>query len=170
MADEIIIDVQVNTDEVQQKLSAAIKELGDLRKEQKSLTESIKAGNDASGEQAKQLASVQAEMQKQQAVIKSSTAALRLYLTARGLGWDCSGIATRRWVLWRLGVQAVRFPRGFTKLSSNGHATRVCSLARRRSEALLRISLPERLQWRERSGTEYRLMCTVRPQRRRVTQ
>ena len=78
MADEIIIDVQVNTDEVQQKLSAAIKELGDLRKEQKSLTESIKAGNDASGEQAKQLASVEAEMKKQQAVIKSSTAALQV--------------------------------------------------------------------------------------------
>lgn len=78
MADEIIIDVQVNTDEVQQKLSAAIKELGDLRKEQKSLTESIKAGNDASGEQAKQLASVEAEMKKQQAAIKSSTAALQV--------------------------------------------------------------------------------------------
>ena len=78
MADEIIIDVQVNTDEVQQKLSAAIKELGELRKEQKSLTESIKAGNDASGEQAKQLASVEAEMKKQQAVIKSSTAALQV--------------------------------------------------------------------------------------------
>lgn len=78
MADEIIIDVQVNTDEVQKKLSDAIKELGDLRKEQKSLTESIKAGNDVSGEQAKQLASVQAEMQKQQAVIKSSTAALQV--------------------------------------------------------------------------------------------
>ena len=78
MADEIIIDVQVNTDEVQKKLSDAIKELGDLRKEQKSLTESIKAGNDASGEQAKQLASVEAEMKKQQAVIKSSTAALQV--------------------------------------------------------------------------------------------
>ena len=78
MADEIIIDVQVNTDEVQQKLSAAIKDLGELRKEQKSLTESIKAGNDASGEQAKQLASVEAEMKKQQAVIKSSTAALQV--------------------------------------------------------------------------------------------
>ncbi len=78
MADEIIIDVQVNTDEVQQKLSAAIKELGELRKEQKSLTESIKAGNDANGEQAKQLASVEAEMKKQQAVIKSSTAALQV--------------------------------------------------------------------------------------------
>ena len=78
MADEIIIDVQVNTDEVQKKLSDAIKELGDLRKEQKSLTDSIKAGNDASGEQAKQLASVEAEMKKQQAVIKSSTAALQV--------------------------------------------------------------------------------------------
>ena len=34
MADEIIIDVQVNTDEVQQKLSAAIKELGELKDKQ----------------------------------------------------------------------------------------------------------------------------------------
>ena len=78
MADEIIIDVQVNTDEVQKKLSSAIVELGKLKAEQKSLTESIKAGNDANGEQAKQLASVEAEMKKQQAVIKSSTAALQV--------------------------------------------------------------------------------------------
>ena len=78
MADEIIIDVQVNTDEVQKKLSSAIVELGKLRSEQKSLTESIKEGNDANGEQAKQLASVEAEMKKQQAVIKSSTAALQV--------------------------------------------------------------------------------------------
>ena len=78
MADEIIIDVQVNTDDVQKKLSSAIVELGKLKSEQKSLTESIKAGNDANGEQAKQLASVEAEMKKQQAVIKSSTAALQV--------------------------------------------------------------------------------------------
>ena len=78
MADEIIIDVQVNTDEVQKKLSDAIVELGKLKTEQKSLTDSIKAGNDANGEQAKQLASVEAEMKKQQAVIKSSTAALQV--------------------------------------------------------------------------------------------
>ena len=78
MADDIIIDVQVNTDEVQKKLSSAIVELGKLKAEQKSLTESIKAGNDANGEQAKQLASVQEEMKKQQAVIKSSTAALQV--------------------------------------------------------------------------------------------
>ena len=78
MADEIIIDVQVNTDDVQKKLSDAIAELGKLKSEQNELTKSIKAGNDVSGEQAKQLASVQAEMQKQQAVIKSSTAALQV--------------------------------------------------------------------------------------------
>ena len=78
MADESIIDVQLNTDEVQKKLSSAITELGKLKAEQKSLTESIKAGNDANGEQAKQLASVEAEMKKQQAVIKSSTAALQV--------------------------------------------------------------------------------------------
>ena len=78
MADEIIIDVQVNTEEVSKKLSEAIKSLSSLKAEQKSLTESIKAGNDVSGEQAKQLASVEAEMKKQQAVIKSSTAALQV--------------------------------------------------------------------------------------------
>ena len=78
MADEIIIDVKVNTEEVQKKLSSAIAELVKLKSEQKSLTDSIKAGNDASGEQAKQLASVEAEMKKQQAVIKSSTAALQV--------------------------------------------------------------------------------------------
>lgn len=78
MADEIIIDVHVNTDEVQQKLSAAIKELGELKNKQKELTKSIKEGKDANGEQAKQLASVEAEMKKQQAVIKSSTAALQV--------------------------------------------------------------------------------------------
>ena len=78
MADEIIIDVQVNTDEVQQKLSAAIKELADLKTKQSELTKTIKEGNDVSGEQAKQLASVEAEMKKQQAVIKSSTAALQV--------------------------------------------------------------------------------------------
>ena len=78
MADEIIIDVQVNTDEVQKKLSDAIAELGKLKSEQNELTKSIKAGNDANGEQAKQLASVEAEMKKQQAVIKSSTAALQV--------------------------------------------------------------------------------------------
>ena len=78
MADEIIIDVQVNTDEVQKKLSSAITELGKLKAEQNELTKSIKAGNDVSGEQAKQLASVEAEMKKQQAVIKSSTAALQV--------------------------------------------------------------------------------------------
>ena len=78
MADEIIIDVQVNTEEVSKKLSEAIKSLSSLKAEQKSLTESIKAGNDVSGEQAKQLASVEAEMKKQQAVIKSNTAALQV--------------------------------------------------------------------------------------------
>ena len=78
MADEIIIDVQVNTDEVQKKLSSAISEVQKLKDEQKALTQSIKEGNDTNGEQAKQLASVEAEMKKQQAVIKSSTAALQV--------------------------------------------------------------------------------------------
>lgn len=78
MADEIIIDVQVNTDDVQKKLSSAIVELGKLKSEQKSLTESIKAGNDANGEQAKRLSEVEANLKKQQAAVKSNTAALQV--------------------------------------------------------------------------------------------
>lgn len=78
MADEIIIDVQVNTEEVQKKLSAAIVEVQKLRKEQKELTDTIKAGNDENGEQAKRLAEVEANLKKQQAAVKSNTAALQV--------------------------------------------------------------------------------------------
>lgn len=78
MADEIIIDVQVNTSEVQQKLSAAIKELGELKNKQKELTESIKAGKDANGEQAKSFAENEAKIKSDQAAIKSLTAALQV--------------------------------------------------------------------------------------------
>lgn len=78
MADEIIIDVQVNTEEVQKKLSAAISEVQKLKDEQKALTQSIKEGNDTNGEQAKRLAAVEAEMKKQQAAVKSNTAALQV--------------------------------------------------------------------------------------------
>lgn len=78
MADEIIIDVQVNTSEVQKKLSEAIVEVQKLRKEQKSLTDTIKAGNDENGEQAKRLADVEANLKKQQAAVKSNTAALQV--------------------------------------------------------------------------------------------
>ena len=78
MADEIIIDVQVNTDEVQQKLSAAIKELGELKNKQKELTESIKAGKDANGEQAKSFAENEAKIKSDQAAIKSLTAVLQV--------------------------------------------------------------------------------------------
>ena len=78
MADEIIIDVQVNTDEVQQKLSAAIKELGELKDKQKELTKSIKEGKDANGEQAKSFAENEAKIKIDQAAIKSLTAALQV--------------------------------------------------------------------------------------------
>lgn len=78
MADEIIIDVHVNTDEVQQKLSAAIKELGELKDKQKELTKSIKEGKDANGEQAKQFAENEAKIKTNQAAIKSLTAALQV--------------------------------------------------------------------------------------------
>lgn len=78
MADEIIIDVQVNTSEVQQKLSAAIKELGELKDKQKELTKSIKEGKDANGEQAKSFAENEAKIKSDQAAIKSLTAALQV--------------------------------------------------------------------------------------------
>ena len=78
MADEIIIDVQVNTDEVQHKLSAAIKDLGELKDKQKELTKSIKEGKDANGEQAKSFAENEAKIKSDQAAIKSLTAALQL--------------------------------------------------------------------------------------------
>ena len=78
MADEIIIDVQVNTDEVQKKLSAAIKDLGELKDKQKELTKSIKEGKDANGEQAKSFAENEAKIKSDQAAIKSLTAALQV--------------------------------------------------------------------------------------------
>lgn len=78
MADEIIIDVQVNTEEVQQKLSAAIKELGELKNKQSELTKTIKEGKDANGEQAKQFAENEAKIKTNQAAIKSLTAALQV--------------------------------------------------------------------------------------------
>lgn len=78
MADEIIIDVQVNTSEVSQKLSAAIKDLGSLREEQRKLTEEIKKNGDATGEQGKKYAENEEKIKANQASIKSLTAALQV--------------------------------------------------------------------------------------------
>ena len=78
MADEIIIDVQVNTDEVQKKLSTAIKDLSDLKTKQNELTKAIKEGKDANGEQAKQFAENEEKIKNNQAAIKSLTAALQV--------------------------------------------------------------------------------------------
>lgn len=78
MADEIIIDVQVNTSEVSQKLSAAIKDLGSLREEQRKLTAEIKKNGDETGEQGKKYAENEAKIKANQAAIKSMTAALQV--------------------------------------------------------------------------------------------
>lgn len=78
MADEIIIDVQVNTSEVSQKLSAAIKDLGSLREEQRKLTAEIKKNGDETGEQGKKFAENEAKIKANQAAIKSMTAALQV--------------------------------------------------------------------------------------------
>ena len=97
MADEIIIDVQVNTDEVQQKLSAAIKELGELKDKQKELTKSIKEGKDANGEQAKSFAENEAKIKSDQAAIKSLTAALQV--SSRVTADNAGEIATQNMTL-----------------------------------------------------------------------
>lgn len=78
MADEIIIDVQVNTSEVSQKLSAAIKDLSELRKEQSKLTAEIKKNGDETGEQGKKYAENEAKIKSNQSAIKSLTAALQV--------------------------------------------------------------------------------------------
>lgn len=78
MADEIIIDVQVNTEEVSQKLSAAIKDLGSLREEQRKLTAEIKKNGDATGEQGKKYAENEEKIKANKASIKSLTAALQV--------------------------------------------------------------------------------------------
>ena len=78
MADEIIIDVQVNTEEVQKKLSEAIKSLSNLKNEQKQLTAGIKKNGDATGEQGKKYAENEEKIKTNQASIKSLTAALQV--------------------------------------------------------------------------------------------
>lgn len=78
MADEIIIDVQVNTSEVSQKLSAAIKDLSELRKEQSKLTAEIKKNGDETGEHGKKYAENEAKIKSNQSAIKSLTAALQV--------------------------------------------------------------------------------------------
>lgn len=62
--EEIIISVNVSTEETAKKLSAVVKEMAELRTQQNELTKEIKAGNDAEGEKAKQLAEVQAKLAK----------------------------------------------------------------------------------------------------------
>lgn len=78
MAEEsIILKVGINTENVQKELSAAIKGVADLTEEQKRLTKEIKAGNDADGEQAKRLAVVTSEIEKNKREVKAKTAILQ---------------------------------------------------------------------------------------------
>ena len=62
--EEIIISVNVSTEETAKKLSAVVKEMAELRTQQNELTKEIKAGNDADGEKARQLAEVQSKLAK----------------------------------------------------------------------------------------------------------
>lgn len=80
MADnnEILIDVQVDTQRMQQELAAAIQSVAALKEEQKTLTKEIEAGNDANGEMAKQLATVKKNIEENNRTIKNHTALLQL--------------------------------------------------------------------------------------------
>lgn len=80
MADnnEILIDVQVDTQRMQQELSAAIQSVAALKDEQKRLTKEIENGNDANGEMAKQLAAVKQNIEENNRTIKNHTALLQV--------------------------------------------------------------------------------------------
>lgn len=75
--EKILIDIQVDTQQVQQNLSAAVQSLQAMKEEQKRLTKEIEAGNDANGEMARQLAQVKNTIDQNNRVIRSHTALLQ---------------------------------------------------------------------------------------------
>lgn len=77
MTEQVIIDVQVNAEQVAQKLSAAMKAVKDLKAEQKELTKAIQEGNDVDGQKAQRLAEVNAEIDANSRMVKSQTALLQ---------------------------------------------------------------------------------------------
>lgn len=67
MADErstILIDVEVNTEETAQKLGEVVKEISELRTEQKNLTKELQESDEVDGEKARRLAEVQNELKR----------------------------------------------------------------------------------------------------------
>lgn len=81
--ESIIIDVQVDTQDVAQKMSEAIKAVADLSKEQKQLTKTIQEGNDTNGDAAKRLAAVNASLEENKRAVKSNAAILQAATSER---------------------------------------------------------------------------------------
>ena len=75
--EEIIISVNVSTEETAKKLSEVVKGMAELRTEQNNLTKEIKEGNDADGQKAQRLAEVQAQIGKLKNEQKQYTAILQ---------------------------------------------------------------------------------------------
>lgn len=80
---EIVLQVNIDTSKVAKNLSVAIERVADLKKQQKELRAEIEKGNDATGEMAKQLASVQGELEANSRAVKSNTALLQAETLAR---------------------------------------------------------------------------------------
>lgn len=75
--EEVIIKVDVSTEETAKRLSEVVKGMAELRTEQNELTKEIKAGNDAEGQKAQRLAEVQAQIGKLKNEQKQYTAILQ---------------------------------------------------------------------------------------------
>lgn len=75
--EEVIIKVDVSTEDTAKRLSEVVKGMAELRTEQNELTKEIKAGNDADGQKAQRLAEVQAQIGKLKNEQKQYTAILQ---------------------------------------------------------------------------------------------
>lgn len=78
MAEQIVIDVAVKTDEVKTKLAAAITAMNDYKNAQKQLNATIAEQGYATKEQAAELAEVQKQLDASKREVKSYTAALQI--------------------------------------------------------------------------------------------
>lgn len=78
MADDIIIDVKIDTTKAAQALAEASANVAKLREEQAKLTKEIKAGNDTNGENTAQLEKVKQALSAAQREMKAHTAQLAL--------------------------------------------------------------------------------------------
>lgn len=83
MADDIIIDVKIDTAKAAQALAEASANVAKLREEQKKLTQEIKAGNDTNGENTAKLEKVKQALSAAQREMKAHTAQLALADDAR---------------------------------------------------------------------------------------